>query len=137
MKVPIWTPLYISALVLTSVLTAYGFAWGAAMWSVHVHNWQAVWFGIDISNTVRAVSRTELALFLCATIGVTAAMIGLVLRRRLAAYAMGAAMTCHLALWVLMADNPYYTASAGYAALGMEGITVTLTVLLVRRRVLR
>ena len=137
MRASTWDPLYVSALALATLLSLYGLTWCTIVWGVHARNWQGSVLGIDISNTIWLVSRTEISLLFMSTLAIITALSGLILRRRFAVYALGATILCHFALWILMADNPYYTATLGYAALVTEGVALSLAVLLMRRGFLR
>lgn len=130
-------PLYAAALCLVGFLTAYAWLWLTAIWAVLLQGWTGAIAGLDIPNIIHTLTTAERVLVIATCVFITLTFAALALRRRLALYTACSTLGCHLAAWLLMADNPYYSAQPGFFFLPAEGLSLTLIVLLIRRRTLR
>jgi uncharacterized membrane protein (UPF0182 family) len=132
-----WKGGHVAALGLTALLTLYGSFWLVAIWEVASGHAQAIRLGYDVSHIVRYLTPAEAVLIFAATVFMGASFAGLVMRRRISQGLIAVAMLCHVIVWILLGDNPYYSAAPGFLVLIIEGLTLTLVVVLSRRGYLR
>lgn len=130
-------PLYAAAICLVGLLVAYAWLWLTVIWAVLVEDWAGTVAGLDAHNIIHALTTAERVLIIAACVSITLTLAALALRRRFALYTASGTLLSHFAAWLLMADNPYYSAQPGFLFLPLEGLAITLIVLLIRRQALR
>jgi hypothetical protein len=130
-------PLYAAAICLVCFLVCYALLWLTVIWAVLLEGWTGTVAGLDAQNIIHTLTTAERVLIITACIFITLTLAALALKLRLALYTACGTLMSHFAAWILMADNPYYSAQPGFFFLPAEGLALTLIVLLIRRRTLR
>lgn len=129
--------LYAATIGLVGLLVAYAWLWLTVIWAVLLQDWTGTIAGLDAQNIIHALTTAERVLIIAACIFITLTLAALALRLRFALYTACGTLLSHFAAWLLMADNPYYSAQPGFLFLPLEGLAITLIVLLIRRQALR
>jgi hypothetical protein len=130
-------PVYWLVFSVLGLLTLYMTFWICVL--VAIIGWDAriTVFGADIYNAVQTAEPYMITLMIITDTLFVASFTLIALRRRSALIVMVLTVAVHLALFLSLIGNPYYSGGPGYILLPIEVVLIALLVLLVRRGVLR
>ncbi|MEA1941640.1 MAG: hypothetical protein U9P68_05285 [Pseudomonadota bacterium] len=120
-----------------ALLASYILIWLGMILGVRFHVWQGPILGLDITNIVASAGVAARSLFLALTVCVAGAGYHLFRRRRVALTIMAVGAVLHIAMWLALLANPYFSGRPGYIILPLEALLIGITLILSRRGYLR